>query len=361
MCSNKKRILIILLASLLLGGCQKQIDPSSNTKKEVFKPQEESYTLATVQQGTFTNKFSSKNVQIMYQTDGYASSDKTAKLKELLVKQGDLVKKDDVIATLDIDVSKVDLEEKQLSLMSSKEKFESDRTNKEDAIEIMKSNFEQMTEGNDKDIYKLQIAKTQSQYEQYIYQTEKSIAKQETAVQDMEKKITDNTLLAPFDGYVIEVSRLETGDTINKGDRICHLVSTEKLLIGVKENGLLRYNMKVKVTTKKINVETELTGRVVASKDVIPENKWADMTYIALDDPSKYEGFMNATVSTDNISLGNVLLVDMKAITTINDTSYVSIYDDGQIDKRYIVLGKSNNEIAWVLQGLSENQSVITK
>ncbi|MHB8128502.1 MAG: efflux RND transporter periplasmic adaptor subunit [Mobilitalea sp.] len=364
MYNNRKRIIVILLASLLLSACHKQV-VTTNTdtlQTTTFKLQEESYTLATAQRGTFSNTFSSKNVQVIYQSDAYVTSDKkTAKLKELLIEERDEVKKGDVLATLDVEISPVDLEEKKMSLARSKNKYIADTAAKQVALDDMVNNLEQMEPGNDKKIYELQIEKTKSQYEQFVYQTEKNIKKQVESIIETEENNADNSIIAPFDGFIVDVARFKPGDKVNQGDMICHMVSNKNLLLGVSENGLLRYNMDVTVTTKFINEETVLKGRVVAAIDVIPEDKWSDMTYIALEDESQYASIINGVVKTDNISIGNVLIVDAKGVTTEVDKNYVSLYEDGQISKRYVVIGKSNSEVVWVLQGLAENQTVITK
>ncbi len=363
MYSNRKGIVFILLTSLLLGACQKEKEiTTTGTLQTTLQAQDENYTLATVQKGTFATTFSSKNTQIIYQSDAKVTSNKkTTKLKELIAGEMDLVKKGDVLAILDIEVSKVDFEEKQLSLEQSKIKYQIDKVAKSSGIADMELKLKQMEDGSDKQIFELQIRKAKSQYDQYVLQTERSLEKQETAIKELEVKNNDNTIVAPFDGIVVDIPRLKPGDKINQGDEICHLVSTEHMLLGVKENGLLRYDMDVVVTTKRINVETELTGRVVAAKYVIPEDKWSELSYVALDDSSKYAELINGTVTTDYISIGNVLLVDAKGITTDSDKSYVSLYEDGQISKRYVVIGKSDQNMVWVLQGLSENQTVITK
>jgi biotin carboxyl carrier protein len=364
MYNSRRGIIIILLASLLLSACQKQvvITTTDTIQTTTLKPQEESYTLATAQMGTFANTFASKNVQVLYQSDAYVTSDKqTAKLKELLINERDEVKKGDVLATLDVEISLVDLEEKKMTLARSKNKFITDTAVKQAALDTMINNLSQMEPGIEKNIYELQIEKTKSQYEQFIYQTEKNIKKQEETMIETEEHNADNSIIAPFDGFIVDVARLKTGDKVNQGDMICHMVSNKNLLLGVSENGLLRYNMDVTVTTKFINEETVLKGRVVAAIDVIPEDKWSYMTYIALEDESKYASIINGVVKTDNISIGNVLLVDAKGVTTEVDKNYVSLYEDGQISKRYVVIGKSNSEVVWVLQGLSENQTIITK
>lgn len=363
MYSNKSKILILILLSFFLFACDKKVEEASlPTLVTNFGEMEDNYNLTKSRIGTFVTEFKSKNTEIAYQTEAYVTSDKkTSPLLELKANRNTLVKKGDVLAVLDMDVSEVDLNEKRLSYNRNMKDYLTSKEDKEAMISSMEDKLLQMEDGIDKDIYMLQLQKTKSQYEQYLLQTERNLANQQEAIADLEDKNTDNTIVAPFDGYITHVDRLSAGDNINQGDYICHIVSTENLLIGVKENGLLRYNMDVSVTTKRIDVKTELKGRVVGSKDVVPEEFWSDMTYIALEDPSKYQDFVNGTVTTDYIKVDNVLLVDKKAVTTADDKSYVSVYEDGQVSKRYVVIGKTGTDTVWILQGLTENLSVITK
>jgi multidrug efflux pump subunit AcrA (membrane-fusion protein) len=364
MCSNRKGILLILIASLLLSACQKQPAPASNTLavQDTLKQQEEKYTLATVTKGTFTSEFSSNKIEVIYSSDEYVKSDLPAgKLKEILVKERSEVKKGDVLATLDMDVSMVDLEEMQLNYDRNTSKYQSDKKIKEDNLAKMRIAFSSMTDGYDKKIYELQIKKAELQYEQYIFQTGNSLKQQEKAIQEMIDKKSNNSIVAPFDGYILEVSHINPGDKVNPWDVICHIVSNEHLLLGVKENGLLRYNMEVKLTTRRLNEESVFTGRVVSAKNVMPADKWDDLTLIALDDPSKLNSLTGGKVTADFISLNNVFIVESKGISKDEDKNYVSLYEDGQISKRYVVIGKANKEFTWVLQGVSKDQSVIIK
>lgn len=366
MYSNKKRmtfilLMIILLTSpLLFGGCDKKEESTTDTIKTTLKPQEENYTTIMATKGDYVTTFSSKSVELVYQSETAVTSDKkTSKLKEILVNNFDTVSEGDVIATLDMEVSMVNIEEKQLSLKRSKQNYQTAAKEQEENLKQQELAVSDMVTGAEKDIAEMKLKKVKSQYDQYVFQTENDLKQQEDSIKELQETYSDHTIVAPFDGIIIEISDLEPGDRINTGDTICRMASSEHMLLGVAEQGILRYNMEVTVTSRFGQEETVYTGHVVAAKDVIPETQWRDMSYIALDDPTQYMNLTNTKVDADYVTIKNVLLVDASGVSNDSSKRYVSLFEEDQIKKRYVVIGKSDRDKAWILQGLSENQSVI--
>jgi hypothetical protein len=117
--------------------------------------------------------------------------------------------------------------------------------------------------------------------------------------------------------------------------------------------------MEVTVTSKWGKKENKYQGRVAFAKNVAPDGKWENMTYIVLEDPKVYLDLQNPSIEAEYISIKDVLLLDPSVISSDVNSDYVSLYENDQIIKQYVSVGKSDKDKAWILQGLSENQAVI--
>jgi|GEM_PF-4255584 multidrug efflux pump subunit AcrA (membrane-fusion protein) len=363
MFSSRKAILGIILTAMLLTACQ---DTPQTAKPAALQPvqmqNEESHTLTEVTRGTFTSAITITDCQLVYQTDAYVVSDlPKGKLVDLRLYQRMEVKKGDVLAVLSIPRSDTDLEELTLSLERNREKLKSEKKAMEERIASMKDSLRKMESGTEKEIQKLELRKAEAQYGQYVLQMERSIKAQEKNIAKLQEANRENTIEAPFDGYVVSVNRLKAGDTINTGDFICYIIAKDHLFLGVKDEGKLRYNMEVNVVLRGLGSEATLKGRVVSARDVLPEDKYADRALVAVENILELENARNIAITADTVSLGNVLLADAGAVNTDQDKSFVSLYEDGQVRKRYIVMGKKGKEVTWILQGLSEHQSLVLK
>jgi multidrug efflux pump subunit AcrA (membrane-fusion protein) len=362
MYSNKRKSsyllqLILLLSILFIGGCgQNKKEQITNT---MLQPPKEEYNTVKATKGDYITTLSSKKVDLVYDAVTVTSDKKSGRFSEYKVIQYDKVMKGEVIAVLDTDISTIDLEEKQLAFQRNQNQYRSECKDRKENLRKQEQALEQMSEGIEKEIATIKLNKARIQLEQFILQNERSLKQQKKDIEKLEKEISDNKILAPFNGFIFSLSPLDKGDKVNPGDAICKLVPEDQICLGVAELGDLRYNMEVTVTSKIGRTEEDYTGRVIHAKNIAPDGTWENMSYIVLEDPIYYLKLQNPSVNAEIMRIKNVLLIDSSLLNSEINDYYVSLYENEQVTKQYVTVGKSSRDKSWILQGLSENQAVI--
>ena len=64
-------------------------------------------------------------------------------------------------------------------------------------------------------------------------------------------------------------------------------------------------------------------------------------------------------VTGNDVDLHNVLLVNRSAIKKDESRRYVYVLDGETVKKRYVVEGENNMSTTWILDGLTEGQTLI--
>lgn len=362
MYSNRKKLpymlqSVILISCLLMSGCAK--DTKKQTTEITLQPPKVNYDTVKVTKGDYVSNFSSSKVDLVYDAVDIKSDKKASRFAEFRVSKYDDVKEGDIIAILNTQVSTVNIEEKQLAYERSINQYYSDCNDMKIGLHNQEQALKQMSDGTDKEIAAIKLEQARARYAQYQLQNERSLEQQEKEIKELETETNDNKILAPFDGVIFDMTTFGKGDEVNPGDTICKLVPVDQILLGVSDLGDLRYNMEVTVKSKWGKNESEYQGRVAFAKNVAPDGKWENMTYIALEDPLAYLELQNPSINVEYISIKDVLLIDSSVVSKDINSDYVSLYENDQIIKQYVSVGKIDKDKAWILQGLSENQSVI--
>jgi len=177
----------------------------------------------------------------------------------------------------------------------------------------------------------------------------------------MEQAAQRNVLLAPHDGVIDSVTKLQTGDKVARGQVLITMHATDKVLLKAERSSEnLRYNTDVIIRIGNIDSPSIYTGKVIVAPNILPTGVSQDMTLIEVDQEIaekdlkkviKYEGTVEA--------LSNVLVVDQRAVQREDGKFYVRILDGDTVQKRYVAAVKVNTEKMWILDGLSEGQLLI--
>ena len=314
-------------------------------------------------------KESSGNASILYlvQTNLFWEKD-NAYYREVLVKAGQEVKKGDVLMSFDIKVDRIELETLELQLLRKQEEKEEQTQERFVALEAAKSKLKEkqdtlnyMGDEYDLKIQKLQIDKIQAEFEQFLYQSEREILQIKERIEEIKKSALDNVLTAPFDGVIETVIRYNEGDKVPVQQPLITMYSTDKLLLKVENAGdKLRYNMDVIIETGSKKEPVSYMGKVIAAPNILPSSVIEEMALIELDESLTKEQ-LKANIRYVAVSemLEDILLIDRKALEKEDNKFYVHILEGDVVQKRYVVPVINNIEVAWILDGLTEGQTLI--
>ncbi len=187
------------------------------------------------------------------------------------------------------------------------------------------------------------------------------------------KKVYDNltsnnskliTIKSPIDG-VVDNFNLAIGQQVKQGDNIFNVFDIKKLKVEAqifdKDMGKITKDVKFFVECVQQNHATE-SARLVAFGNVVNPVNQSSQVILEIDNSQgmfKPGQFVNVDVMAQ--SENKKLVVPTSAITDINGKSVVFIHHEPEVFKVvYVQLGESNSETTVILNGLKENERVVT-
>lgn len=361
MCRIKAMVTaMLLLAAAALGGCGESREQESLPTEDFLAPEQANYDTVQTEQGEYI-RVAGGSLQLYYPvTAELGWEEGSARFREFLVRKGDEVKEGDALAVFDIEVSRADREELSLTLTRSIENMESGKAERLEAMEEANKEMEGM-EYYEQRIARIRAEKAQAEYEQFVYQSEQEIARLRENLEEMDERIADDTLYAPFDGVIDTVAVLNQGDLVTGDLVVVSMHATDSYYLVADDTlGGLRYNMEVTVQAGKRNDPETYKGRVVASPSILPSSVPQGKALIELCEevpPEKLTGVLQYQYILEELK--DVPLLDWRAVETEKGKNYVNVLEGDMVQKRYVVPGLNNREKVWILDGLREGQTVI--
>lgn len=374
-------ILAGFAASLFLTGCSQKAQEDTLISEDLIAPTEANYEIDVVEYEDFV-RTSSDTVSIAYpqEVDLYWEKENSY-LKELLVETGQEVKEGEVLAVFETDVDLVRLEELQLKIERLKTSSEIEKAQRLLAIQELKDDYAEAKEKRDlrreqgyakentaeldsytTEIEKLTLERMHAEYDQFMYQTEYEISRMQKEIEKIRKEMEDNKLVAPFDGVIQLVASVEAGERIETDKLLISMGATKKMVLAAQDaSGYFRYNMDVTVECGKEKDRQIYKGKVVAASNILPAEYKQRLALIQLTEEADLKELQRKARYTIEVqSLKNALLIDRKSLNDENDETFVYILNNDMVQKRYVTVGAANSEKIWILDGLSEGQTVIT-
>ena len=294
-------------------------------------------------------------------------------LVEVLVQRGQFVKKDQPLISYTIPVDELILEEKEILMKKSEESFKEACEQKERDIAENLSKIMTMDGSSiETQILRLNIQKMQLSYEQYVYQTQKSLDKQR---EELEKQKADKELkyvLAPFDGFVFQIdTQMKKGTILNSGTVVASIMDINSIVLQADSAGVANmwYNLDVEIYpifNRREDVENRFKGKVVAIDSLLNGEAKTGKIYIRSDSLTEKMGVygINANILADGVRVKNVLLIPSEAVKTediraVKTLKYVYIIDANGEERKQYISGRDNGVETWVYNGLSEGQEIV--
>ena len=360
MSKNRGVLPLLLAGAMFLTACGNGEQKQTLISDDLIVPEQANYKTVQAEYGEY-GKYIGGSTSVQYLIWANLSWDKSnARFREVLAKPGEQVKQGDVLAVFDIEESKAELENLALQLTSARDEEAAGKKERQSAIDSAEKEAEGLS-SHELQIAKLTIGKLQAEYEQFVYQSEREIAQLRKRIEEMEEEAENNQLLAPFDGIIDSVTPYNPGDRVDAGKALVTMYSTDKLFLKVDDSAHnLRYNMRVTVEAGTKDDRKAYSGRVAAASNVLPAAVSQDLALIQLDENITAEELKYSPTYVGGVEqVQNVLLVERRAVSTEEGKSFVYVLEDDMVQKRFIVPGPNNSDVMWILDGLSEGQSLI--
>lgn len=291
----------------------------------------------------------------------------SGQLKVLHVELGDVVKKGDLLAQIDVTVfkAKVDQSKAQLKYQEAQLK---EKMAQYELSQIVHTRQEKLYENNATSLEDLQNAKLslQSSLAQ-IEMLKAQIEQSKSSIQADEANLEYTRIYAPMDGTVVSISAKQ-GQTLNANQsapvilQIADLSTmTVKAEVSEADITKLKNNTSVYFKTLGNNRRWNSILDKIEPTPVVENNV---VLYNALFDIENKDGHLMTYMTTQVFfvlgSAKDVLTVPISAIQRKQrETSVTLLLEDGTTKEQAVKLGVSNRVQAEVISGLKENDTVI--
>lgn len=278
-------------------------------------------------------------------------------LTDVKVKNLDYVKKGDLLA----EIRPYSAEE-----IAAKEKTISDKENElssmmafyDSEANELNSLIASSTNSIDKAIYEQQLIENELNRN---YTNEKSLKEIETLKEELEimkEEKGDCNIYAPFDGVVDKVY-VSTPDTVlSESTLLFSMHSVDTVVIYFDDPGYVYCENEVKVIAGSGDTKQEIAGKVVCADHYLHPDIRQGKIFVRLEGEYDKENLEPIEVELTTYNVKNVLTTKSTGINNIKDKDYVYIMEDGKLKRRHVVVGGSDGENTWILQGVDEGDLI---
>ncbi len=284
-------------------------------------------------------------------------------LTGLLVSRYTYVEAGDVLATVDVEISELDLEEMELKLQRLEEEYAQAVADYNERHEEAAENISGYNHPGKID--RIEIAQMELDFERTKENYESRIADSKERIKEMKTMAATKEIVAPQSGLVISVSRLQVGQELKNSTVICAIVPEDKIVLEFADEALLygygkELIMGVGANSKPNRQEYNVT--VISSPGKTLTQEWNKTT-------TQIAGAFNISevlekgalmVGGQTNVMENVLLVPAEAVTEDNSRYFVTVlHEDGSLEKRQFIPGGNNLDYYWVFDGLEQGTKII--
>jgi RND family efflux transporter MFP subunit len=264
------------------------------------------------------------------------ASDGSGKLVELLVKEGDVVGKGQVLARLDNELTQLQIENAKL-------------------------NIEQLKNDN---IRFANLRKDQAVSAMEAEKMELALKSAEVQLKQLQKQLKSSSIVAPFSGVVTK-KLVDLGSMVMPGTPIVELtdISTLKLTISVPERDVMKFKKGQKVIANAdIYGRDEFNGSVsMIAVQADGSHNFKIQTSIQNTGVNKIMAGMYGSVALENSTSVTTLAVSRKALVGSSKNPQVYVVRNGKSILTSFSAGTSDGEYIEVVSGLSKSDVVVVK
>lgn len=331
---NKRVFPVFVMAAALLfsfSGCGLFPEEEDSLAPPLAAPADVTYTTTKVEKGTIVDSVATSGTFVSTRTYDLSFEKRAGYLAEILVKPGDAVKKDQLLARLDTDELETEIKKQKLYVERAEIALNAAyETYDYDTIRLAEIEY---------DLQKLQLDESQNELsKQYIY--------------------------APDDGIVSYLAKEGPGEYVAAYSTFLRVVDPESLQVECSGDSVGDFQLDQKVT---LTIDKkEYSGKVVmtsanAPRELLEEGK--SFVRVAVTDAlpkGEYLG-KSANVQLIRQKKEDVIVIPRNVVSLYSGESYVMVLENGVKKERIIEPGIKNVTSIEVLSGLSEGEDIIIK
>lgn len=294
----------------------------------------------------------------------------SARLTEMKVKNGDEIKAGDAVALLELYAQNSRITELNYRLTTIDADYHDARTALEKQKTALMGSIYELEAQNDTGA-RIGMLKMQMDYLDTLiaqmdarWEYEKELVRD--AIEKLEEEAALSVVRAKSSGRVTGIAGLREGYGVTGADTFCMIKDEREQLMRIEDQEKLKYNMKVEITGSRNGEEVTLTGCVVAADNVVPPWVYDGEAYgkyavVKPDEAENLEDFEAVKAGMEHTMYENAYVVSSDMVFKDNYGSYVYTVKDGERLRRYVTLTEFKNSRACVLDGLGEDETILSQ
>ena len=333
---------------LLLVGCSKE-----QKAKRVYQKNPVAVKVERVKRGSIVYSLEYKGTVYPW-AQANITPETSGRVMKIYKKQGDTVKKGELLAEMDTTTLKLQLKQAQAALAVSNASFKDAQLNYNRLEKLLEK----------KAISTQQMEKAQLALE--AADTELKSAQANADV--IQHTLNYSIMRAPFDG-VITSKNAEEGDVINPmmgmGTSVLTLMDLKnvKVILEVPAEEIEKIKTGQNCTVTVVSLQDETFTGEIYTKNLAadPISKTFKVEVKIPNPETKIKSGIYATVRIETFRKDNCLILPVKALMTDNNASFVVLYVKGKSQYQNVKVGAKNESVFEILEGLTENQEVVVE
>lgn len=323
-----------------------------------------SYTTYTLEYGTFSTAMSNMraDLQMLETTCVKAEYEVgTMRLVEMLAEKYQFVRAGTPVAKVTMEIDEVNLQELERKLLRLQQRYIQAQEEYEESQEEREVLFAKWPPQRTIDITRYEQA--QLDFQRIAGEYERQIAGVTEQIEKLRGLSLQTEILAPEDGFILDVSVLKKGQKLDNGTILLRLAPADKICLEFDDR-LQHYGYGNRVTlsagSKRSADDYDAMVVSVSGKALSGEWDVGASRLVGDYDIGQLLGNGPFNVSGQTNVMENVLLVPAEAVTIDKRKYYVTVLGEGgSMTKTQFIPGGGNDEYYWVFDGLQEGTRIV--
>jgi len=334
--------ILLLMVAWLAGSFDEKVAPSINEKSNNIKfDSSKSFTLIASQKAIFEPVAAS--VEAKQAT--IISSRILARIDKIDIRAGDIVKKGDILIQLEQrDLQSQVIQAKQ-NINAIKARHKEAKQNYNRSIKLFKKQL----------IPEFKLDRDRANYQSIVAEltaTEQAYAQAKTT-------LSYATLTAPINGKVVD-RFAEPGDTAQPGNKLLSLYNPLSLRVEAQVREQLALTLK---QGQPINIELPSVGKVITGEieEIVPAANTGSRSFLIKARIKYHENLLPGMYARMIIPAGEAtqLNIPLSKVYHVGQLDFVWLNVNGDIQRRFVRLGKQQGDMVTVISGLQVDDEVI--
>lgn len=333
---TKVHMVCLSLSLVIVSGCSLLPMQEEPLAPPLVKPVKQNYTTVEAKNGSIVSSVKGLGVFEPVNVVYHQFKEDGGKIKEVLVKSGDIVKKGDPLIQLEVEGLDIDIKYKLLDVEKAKVGLETAKQDRNEAQMKLR-------------LLELDIA--QIQYERTL------------------NKLQSRQLKAEMDGQVIFVADVKPPDYAEPYRVLVSVADITQLRVAYESGGtdmqlssvMVGMEAEIEWNEKTINaIVTQTPSTAPISQDQQQRERYAKLLFLELEQvPEQVEIGDFAEIMIVTKKKDNVLILPARALRTFLGRNYVQLLDGERITELDVEVGIKTVTEVEIMNGLVEGQQII--